>query len=62
MGWLLLGLYVIAAAALVVGLYNYVSIQELNKSHKFNSQYIRKLENKLGNLEKIADNKKWRWK
>jgi hypothetical protein len=62
MGWMLLALYAIAAAALIVGIYNYVTIQELIKSNKFNSQYVRKLDTKLGNLEKIADGIKWKWR
>lgn len=62
MGWLLIGLYILAAASLVLSIYNYVSIQELNKANKFNSQYTRKLDNRLSNFEKIADGKKWRWK
>ena len=61
MGWVLLTLYVIAAAALVLGIYNYITIQELIKANKFNNQYTRKVDNRLGNLEKIANNKKWRW-
>jgi len=61
MGWVLLTLYVIAAAALVLGIYNYITIQELIKANKFNNQYTRKVDNRLSNLEKIANNKKWRW-
>lgn len=62
MGWLLLGLYILVVAALIVSIYNYVSIQELVKLNKFNSQYTRKLDTRLSNFEKIADGKKWRWK
>jgi hypothetical protein len=61
MGWVLLTLYVIAAAALVLGIYNYITIKELIKANKFNNQYTRKVDNRLSNLEKIANNKKWRW-
>ena len=62
MGWLLLILYVIAAAALLVSFYNYLTIQDLAKSTKFNSQNNRRVEGKIDNLEKIIGNKKWTWK
>ena len=62
MGWVLIGLYILAAAALIIGIYNYLSIRELVKSNKFNNQYTRKVDNRLSNLEKIADGIKWKWR
>ena len=62
MGWFLIGLYILASAALVLALYNYMSIQELLKANKFNSQYIRRVEGKVSNIEKITDSKKRTWK
>ena len=62
MGFIILGLYIIAVTALVLGIYVYISIQDLNKTKKSEIQIRQRIENRLYSLEKILNNKKWTWK